>query len=201
MWHFRVKYNFICPCPPSSLFHHHRLYVLSLCVLLPFYLFCGSSISSFLVYRDLKRRGGRASSLLDIVCVRVFCRLAPEGVFMLAVRARAPCFAGWPRRASSCLRFYVCPMLCRLAPEGIFTLAVLAPEGFSALVHWHTSSGAHARSEFPFPSFSTCTCILSHLLPVLAFAFCPTFIFLLIFLTSSASPYLTTAKMNNTYRR
>ena len=59
-------------------------------------------------------------------------------------------------------------------------LAVLAPEGFSVLVHWHTSSGAHARScaSLFLPS-STCICILSHLLPVLAFAFCPTFIFLL----------------------
>ena len=99
---------------------------------------------------------------------------------MLAVRARAPCFAGWPRRASSCLRFYVCPMLCWLAPEGIFALAVLAPEGFSDLVHWHISSGAHARFEFPFlpsahalaffpPFTGTCICILTHLYLLLIF--------------------------------
>ena len=201
MWHFRVKYIFICPCPPSSLFHHHRLYVLSLCVLLPFYLFCGSSISSFLVYRDLKRRGGRASSLLDIVCVRRVLQAGPGG------RLHA---------CSSCAR----AVFRRLAPEGVFLLAFLrVPHALQAGPggHLHACSsgpGGLLRScalahflrrtctfRVSFPSFSTCACIFPTFYRYLHLHFDPPLSSSYLSYLIGVPPYLTTAKMNNTYRR
>ena len=138
MWHFRVKYIFICPCPPSSLFHHHRLYVLSLCVLLPFYLFCGSSISSFLVYRDLNAEVGVLLLYSNIVCVRRVLQAGPGG------RLHA---------CSSCAR----AVFRRLAPEGIFLLAFLrVPHALQA------GPGGHLHACSSGPGGLLRSCALAH---------------------------------------
>ena len=137
MWHFRVKYIFICPCPPSSLFHHHRLYVLSLCVLLPFYLFCGSSISSLLVNRDLNAEVGVLLLYLHIVCVRRVLQAGPGG--RLHACSSGP---GGLLRSCALAHFFrrACTFLCFPFP-----------------------SFEHMHLHFVPPFTGTCICILSHL--------------------------------------